>query len=133
MNLNIEERDQEKQRRKILIDTQLTYEDLLAKMNMVVHNGGLYVNSNSSIVSHGSNKRINQVVKETHKYNNVEIPENVSFENNYIYNKYFKNNNNNNVEIQKPKTINDYKAFLLQKILNKRRLELIKSKKMMFQ
>lgn len=131
MNLNIEELNKEHDRKKNLINTQLTYEDLLAKMNMVVHNGGLYVNANPAVVSQGSNKRITQRVQETQKYNNVEIPENVSFENNYIYNKYF--NNNNNVEIQKPKTINDYKAFLLQRILNKRRLELIKSKKMMFQ
>ncbi len=50
----------------------------------------------------------------------------------YIYNKYFKNEIKENNQINQPKNVKEYRNMLIQRILDRKRAELIKSRNMIF-
>jgi hypothetical protein len=90
--------------------TKLTYDDILNKMGMFVKDGKLHT--------------LDKVPQ--NKVLSNQVPQN-----SYIYNKYFKNElqqetSSNNV----PKTINEYKLMLVKDIIQKERIRRIKSTKL---
>jgi hypothetical protein len=124
---------------------QITYDDILAKMGMFVSNGKLHLldenipqhtNTNSSYNSN-TNNNYNSNYNSNNNYNtnnnqftqrkyepNPNIPQN-----SYIYNKYFKDTNVK-PEIRRPKTIAEYRAMIIQDIIQRRKIKQIKSVKL---
>jgi hypothetical protein len=90
---------------------KISYEDILSKMGMFVSDGKLHL-VNKNAVS------VEQQVE-------TNIPQN-----NYIYNKYFKNDLQQQKEIIAPKTQEEYKKRLLENYIEILRIKQIKSKKL---
>jgi hypothetical protein len=100
---------------------QITYEDILNKMNMCVLNGKLYLADNGSNYKKDIFTNNNQIQNQIQNQN---IPQN-----SYIYNKYFKDNFKQPHVIRQPKTLQEYKLMLVQDLIQKQRIKQIKSKK----
>lgn len=98
---------------------QISYDDILLKMGMFVSEGKLHLIGNTS----GSGPQ------EISKNVPQEISRNIP-QNSYIYNKYFKEQLQNDTNIQRPKTKHEYKMMLLQQILQKQRIKQMKSTKL---
>ena len=58
--------------------------------------------------------------------------QNSSSNNSYIYNKYFKNELKENEVSQQPRNIVEYRNMLIKQIIEKKKVEQIKSKQMIF-
>ena len=111
----------------------LTYEDILEKMNVIVKDGNLYYNKNH--VKSENNETNSQHVQQRQQTSiNSQIPK----ENNYIYNKYFKQHLQEEKApvILVPKTKEEYKRMLVDQIINReverRKIAKIKPKNMLF-
>jgi hypothetical protein len=57
---------------------------------------------------------------------------NSAYQNSYIYNKYFKNEFKQPEEIRKPRNLIEYRNMLIRRIIEKKRIEQIKSRQMFF-
>lgn len=130
---------------------QVSYDDILNSMNMVLINGRLhFVPSNKSNIQ--QNQQYNQIQninnKNNHNQNNQNYNHNQNDFNNknnktnnnsYIYNKYFKNFQEEEVQNdvpQEPLTPEEIKRNIiinrLKQIEQRKRIEQIKSKKLLF-
>jgi len=111
----------------------LTYEDLLANMNISIKNGLMY---NSNNIQHNKPIKNNPLQPRLHQTQpkNMKVPKG----GNYILNKYFKDQlqMEEKQPVQIPRTKEEYKKFLInkhiEKIIARKRIEQIKSKKMLF-
>jgi len=147
---------------------KVTFDDILSNMNLVVNKQGVlqmmapnqpeeqnynhnqyqnqYQNQNSNN-SRYQYQNYNQHPTQYHQNYSPQIPEkqvnsqplDPSVKHSYIYNKYFKDYSDPNVQKQGPripKTIEEYKQMLLEDkikaIQHKQKIEQIKSKKMLF-
>ena len=105
----------------------LTYDDILKKMNIVVVNGTLH-HLNDSIQQPQSNNNSNL---------NLNLKPEITKENSYIYNKYFKDYMKPSYEqtVLVPKTKEEYKRMLINQILDReiqrRKINEIKPKSML--
>jgi hypothetical protein len=102
---------------------RVTFPDILSNMNLVVKNGVL--------------QQMGPAIPQT---KHDQYTDNYNNDNNYIYNKYFKDyatmNQSNYTEIKVPKTLEEYKKMLLEekakRFLERRRIAQIKSTKLLF-
>lgn len=92
--------------------SQINYDEILKNMGMYQSGGKLYWDQEEPDVQSQKTQ-----------------PEN---KNSYIYNKYFKNELKDNVQVIQPKNMNEYRNMLIQRIIDRRRAELIKSRNMVF-
>jgi hypothetical protein len=95
---------------------KISYEDILSKMGMFVSDGKLHL-VNKKVVSF--EQQMSQQVE-------TNIPQN-----NYIYNKHFKNELQPQNAIIPPKTLQEYKNLLLKNYIENLRIKQIKSKKLL--
>ena len=55
-----------------------------------------------------------------------------AYQNSYIHNKYFKNEFKEQEEMQKPRNLIEYRNMLIRRIIERKRIEQIKSRQMIF-
>ena len=102
---------------------QVSYEDILSKMNMYVRDGRLHLKEGRTSNGHTSDTRTSDAPpREDYVGNNQQS---------YIYNKYFKGEFKEEPTVRKPKTLFEYKQMLLADYLQRERVKQIKSKKIM--
>ena len=106
---------------------QISYEDILSKMGMVVDNGKLLlINSRQT----AQNTKTNKNIQETQKPD-IYLPENQNVpKNSYIYNKYFKNETEQYAEPRRPMSAVELRDMLINDILQKQRIKQMKSTKL---
>jgi hypothetical protein len=115
---------------------QISYEDILSKMGMVVDNGKLLlINNRQTMQNTKTNKNIqtnrniqtNQNIKPTPIY----VHENPAVPNNsYIYNKYFKNELQQNDQPRRPMSAIELRDMLIKDIIQKHRVKQMKNTKL---
>jgi hypothetical protein len=103
---------------------KVTYDDILNNLGMCNIDGKLYFSNNNTLASLQTNKQ-HENEKQTNKVETFIQPN----QQNYIYNKYFKN------YIQEdqppiPKNLKEYQEMLLKKIIHNHKMKSIKSKKL---
>jgi hypothetical protein len=117
---------------------QISYEDILSKMGMFVSDGKLHLLDD---VNHQQQQQIKQQIKQQLKpqikqqqqqqqqqqHQQQPLQQNIP-PNSYIYNKYFKEEHQDN--IRRPTTKNEYRKMLLEDILQKERIKQIKSRRL---
>lgn len=117
---------------------KISYEDILSKMGMFVSNGKLHLVDRNTLSPQVKNELLS-IQKNTYQdpYQQQEYKEqqpnatNIIPKNSYIYNKYFKEElqtpTNN---IRKPTSINEYKTMVINNLMEKQRIKLLKSRKL---
>ena len=113
---------------------KISYEAILSKMGMFVSEGKLHLLDDvkqSQDFKRQYNQQQSQYNQQQSQYQNkqVQIQQNVP-ENSYIYNKYFKEEMHPIDNVRRPKTKNEYKKMLLEDILQRERINQIKSKRL---
>ena len=104
---------------------QLSYEDIISKMGMVVENGKLHlINNRQTIQNTKTNRNIQQP--------DVHVPENQNVpKNSYIYNKYFKKEVQQDYnQPRRPMSAIELRNMLIKDILQKHRVKQMKSTKL---
>ena len=137
---------------------QISYEDIMAKMGMLVSNGKLHLVDRDSIPPHLQqhvSRQMNNPQKEQNQYQQHQYQQkqyqqnqyqqqkqqhqyqeqnqgqqNQVPQNSYIYNKYFKDELNEPEQVRRPRTLQEYKMMLLQDYLQRQRIKQIKSTKL---
>jgi hypothetical protein len=115
---------------------QIDYDDILKNMGMREIKGKLFWDkknekqSDENFVAYDpqQRKKRNATQQQT---TNIQPPTQ-TYDNSYIHNKYFKNEQHNIPEIQRPKNLTEYKIMLIKRIIEKKRIEKIKSRQMFF-
>lgn len=114
---------EEKKTNKKSID----YDDILRNMGMHEVKGKLYwekINDDSQNIMNDAQQQYIQ-------------PQSQNINNSYIYNKYFKNEMNNNltknIYNQQPKNIIEYRNMMIKQMIERKKIQQIKSTKMLFQ
>jgi hypothetical protein len=102
---------------------QISYEDILSKMGMFVENGKLHLMDNNP-------QKYQQIQQQINQQNQIQAETNVP-QDSYIYNKYFKEDLQTHQNVRRPLTKDDYKRMLLEDILQKQRINQMKSKKLL--
>jgi hypothetical protein len=102
---------------------KISYEDILANMGMFVSNGQLHLIDRDDYSKITQNKNNAQTPNQSQS---VPITQN----NNYIYNKYFKDVNQSQPTIRRPRTLQEYKRMLVEDYIQKQRVKQIKSTKL---
>jgi hypothetical protein len=112
---------------------QMSYEDILSKMGMVVDNGKLLlINNRQTMQNTKTNKNIqtnrtNRNIQQTPIY----VHENPAVPNNsYIYNKYFKNEVQQNDQPRRPMSAIELRDMLIKDIIQKHRVKQMKNTKL---
>ena len=100
---------------------------ILEKMGMLVHDGKLHLIDRNSIPKHMHKDVIDQLNNNSNNSNNMNNNVNSSMgQNNYIYNKYFKESVNQEPKIRRPKSLNEYIWMLIddeRKMLRNREIK----------
>jgi hypothetical protein len=111
---------------------QLSYEDLLSKMGMVVENGKLHLINNRQTVQNTKTNRNIQGPNIHVQEPNIHVPENQNVpKNSYIYNKYFKKESQQNFnQPRRPMSAIELRNMLINDILQKHRVKQMKSTKL---
>lgn len=115
---------------------QIDYDDILKNMGMREIKGKLFwdnknkkhLDENFVTYDPREKKPRNPTQQQTR---NIQHPTQ-TYDNSYIHNKYFKNENNNISKIQRPKNLIEYRNMLIKRIIEKKRVEQIKSRQMIF-
>lgn len=134
MEITIQEKKQQKQQKK-----GIDYDDILQNMGMREVKGKLYwektINDDLNYVEYDTNtqqQRYTQqhIQQQQYKQNNQQ-----NVNNSYIYNKYFKNeiNNDSSEFAEQPRNIIEYRNMLIRQMIERKKIQQIKSTKMMFQ
>lgn len=119
---------------------QINYDDILKNMGMVEVKGKLFwekekINEakyNGNFVQYEPEK-YKKNVKKTNFNQNSYINQNPHInQNSYIHNKYFKNEFKEEPIIQTPKNLIEYRNMLIRQIIEKKRIEQLKSRQMIF-
>lgn len=110
---------------------KLSYEDILAKMGMVVSDGKLHIIDKETIdkiQQQNNNSKQSELTPHynTNNINNTNVPPN-----SYIYNKYFKQDVQPQDTIRRPKTIEEYKRMVLEDYIQRQRIKQMKSTKLL--
>ena len=131
-----QEPQKEQQKKK-----KVTFDDILSNMNLVVNKSGV-LQYMSPIQNEPIYYNKEQNYNQTQIYNQEQqIPLDQNVKQSYIYNKYFQDYNDSNMQkeipqIRVPKTIEEYKKMLLddkiKQIAEKKRISQIKSTKLLF-
>ena len=104
---------------------QISYEDILSKMNMYVSDGKLHLMDRSDARTMDTHRAQPQAQTQT-----TPRPDYVGNEQqSYIYNKYFKNEFKEEPTVRRPKTLAEYKQMLLADYIQRERVKQIKSRK----
>lgn len=124
---------------------KIDYDDILKKMGMREVKGKLFWEKNTATSSEnfipyepGQRKKINTQQQKSGKNPAYQSPNpayqspNSAYQNSYIHNKYFKNEFKEPEEIQKPRNLIEYRNMLIKRIIDKKRIEQIKSRQMIF-
>jgi hypothetical protein len=96
----------------------LSYDDILSKMGMCVHDGKLHLMGNGE-----QQPPLVQPLKEQQQNN--QMPQN-----NYIYNKYFKDQTVGATTDNRPRNAEEYKNMLIRDILQHHKIKQMKSTKL---
>ena len=134
---------------------KIDYDDILKKMGMREVKGKLFWEKNTATSSEnfipyepGQRKKINTQQLKSGK-NPVYQPQayqspnpayqspnpayqSQAYQNSYIHNKYFKNEFKEPEEVQKPRNLIEYRNMLIKRMIDKKRIEQIKSRQMIF-
>jgi hypothetical protein len=119
------------------VKPQISYDDILKKIGMFVVNGKLHlIEDNNKIKQQLRNNQENNYIqqnnyKQTNKQVNYNIDPNMN-QNSYIYNKYFKEHVQTVENVKRPMTLMEYRRKLIKDILQKKRINEIKSTKLLF-
>lgn len=110
---------------------QMSYEDILSKMGMVVENGKLLlINNRQTMQNTKTNKNIQQP-KQNIQQTPIYVHENPAVPNNsYIYNKYFKNELQENNQPRRPRSAIELRDMLIKDIIQKHRVKQMKNTKL---
>ena len=107
----------------------LSYDDILNNMGMVVVNGKLHLVNTLGQVKQGQNQ-VKQTQNQEKQNQKPVNQEKQTQENSYIYNKYFSSSTNEEPDIRVPKDVNEYKRMLMQDIIQKIKIKRMKSTKL---
>ncbi len=127
--------EQEKLKRK-----KVTFDDILTNMNVVVNNQGI-LQFMTPHRNKAERQDYNTYNKDTNDFTQNLQPKSKtpaidsSVKNSYIYNKYFKDYATHDIENHKqmiPKTFEELKKMLIQKMIQRQRIAEIKSKRLIF-
>ena len=118
--------------------SQISYDDILAKMGMFVADGQLHLLDGKPQQQVQQIKKQIQVQPQVEKQVQPQVEKQVqpqvqvepSQQNSYIYNKYFKNEANDGTVVRSPQTIMEYRDMLIYDIIQKQRAKQIKSTKL---
>lgn len=128
---------------------QISYDDILTKMGMFVVNGKLHLIEDNNklkqeLINNQTNKSaiMNQNMNQNMSQNNYNqtnkspiinqnMNQNIN-QNNYIYNKYFKGELQQEENVKRPMTLMEYRRKLIIDVLQKKRINQIKSTKLLF-
>jgi hypothetical protein len=116
---------------------QISYEDILSKMNMYVSDGKLHLMDRSDARTMESHRAQSQAQAQSQPKPQSQPqpqptprPDYVGNEQqSYIYNKYFKNEFKEEPTVRRPKTLAEYKQMLLADYIQRERVKQIKSRK----
>lgn len=120
---------------------KIDYDDILKKMGMREVKGKLFWEKNTTTSSEnfipyepGQRKKVNIQQQKSSKTPAYQSPayQSPAYQNSYIHNKYFKNEFKEPEEIQKPRNLIEYRNMLIKRIIDKKRVEQIKSRQMIF-
>jgi hypothetical protein len=127
---------------------KIDYDDILKKMGMREVKGKLFWEKNTATSSEnfipyepGQRKKINtqqpkSVKNPAYQSQAYQSPnpayQSQAYQNSYIHNKYFKNEFKEPEEVQKPRNLIEYRNMLIKRIIDKKRIEQIKSRQMIF-
>jgi hypothetical protein len=107
---------------------QISYEDILSKMNMYVSDGKLHLMDSRTMESQKA-----QAQPQTQTQAQAQPTPRPDYVGNeqqsYIYNKYFKNEFKEEPTVRRPKTLAEYKQMLLADYIQRERVKQIKSRK----
>ena len=96
-----------------------SYDDILAKIGVINNNGNIHLRENSELLIDSNVKNVRMDADMATKKSS------------YIYNKYFQNEiSNQSNQIKRPRTLAEYQNMLVQTIIEKKKVELIKSRKL---
>ena len=112
---------------------QIDYDDILRNMGMREVKGKLFweknnVVSDENFVAYDPNERRKKTQQPKFGTN---MQEN-NYQNSYIHNKYFKNELKETPNVQKPRNLIEYRNMLIRQIIERKRVEQIKSRQMIF-
>ncbi len=112
---------------------QIDYDDILRNMGMREVKGKLFweknnVVSDENFVAYDPNERRK---KTQQPKSGTNMQEN-NYQNSYIHNKYFKNELKETPKVQKPRNLIEYRNMLIRQIIERKRVEQIKSRQMIF-
>ena len=122
---------------------QIDYDSILKNMGMREVKGKLFLEknqteTNDNFVPYEPEHRRKNSNTQKQPFNTKsssqsahQLP-NPAYQNSYIYNKYFKNELKEQEKIQKPRNIIEYRNMLIKRIIEKKKVEQIKSKQMIF-
>jgi hypothetical protein len=117
---------------------QISYDDILTKMGMFVVNGKLHLIEDNNklkqqLINNQTNKSpiMNQNMNQNN-YNKSPVMNQNMNQNNYIYNKYFKDELQQEENVKRPMTLMEYRRKLIIDVLQKKRINQIKSTKLLF-
>lgn len=123
-------------RQKVVhVKPQISYDDIIKKMGMFVVNGKLHLlEDNTKLNEQLRNNQKNNYNQQNNynQTNKLPIVEQNMNQNSYIYNKYFKDQLQSEEKIRRPMTLMEYRNKTLRDILQKKRINEIKSTKLMF-
>ncbi len=118
---------------------QIDYDGILKKMGMKEVKGKLFwekntVTSSENFISYepGQNQKKINKRQSNSNINPAYNSPNLAYQNSYIHNKYFKNEFKEPEEVQKPKNLIEYRNMLIKQIIERKRIEKIKSRQMIF-
>ncbi len=114
---------------------QISYEDILSKMNMYVSDGKLHLMDRSdarTMDPHRAQSQAQSQPQSQPQHQPTPRPDYVgNVQQSYIYNKYFKNELKEEPTVRRPKTLAEYKQMLLADYIQRERVKQIKSRKIM--
>jgi hypothetical protein len=96
---------------------KISYEDILSKMGMLVSDGKLHLIDRT--------QKNEEILKKQY-----EQPKQQTQENNYIYNKFFKDELQQHDTVRKPRTLQEYKMMVIKDYIQRQKIKQIKSTKL---
>jgi hypothetical protein len=120
--------------------SQINYDDILKNMGMRDVKGKLYWEKNEATSSENfipydpgqRRKNAPQQKSGVVKQSTSPAYQSPAYQNSYIHNKYFKNEFKEPDEIQKPRNLIEYRNILIKQLIERKRIEQIKSRHMTF-
>jgi hypothetical protein len=125
--------------------SQINYDDILKNMGMRDVKGKLYWEKNEATSSENfipydpGQRRKNAPQQKSGVMKQSTSPayqspayQSPAYQNSYIHNKYFKNEFKEPDEIQKPRNLIEYRNILIKQLIERKRIEQIKSRQMTF-